>query len=168
MAYKVRCVVTGEYGTSDTFVKHENKYFKNEYVYQEYKKQTEFWKKIINKFALDYLNYSEEQPFPTYLPKRVKELDFYDNETIYRTMLFCDEDIHTALYSKSFESDYVRVSYIMAVLKNNINKIWKIVLQERRDAKLAYQPIPSSCYASLAEIQNPKQKVKDISKFVED
>ena len=168
MAYKVKCIVTGEYGTSDTFVKHEDKYFKNEYVYQEYKKQTNFWKKIINKFAIEYLGYESGQPFPTFLPKRIKELDFYDNETIYRTMLYCDNTIYDSINTKEFSSDYAKVSYILAILRNNINKIWKIVLQERRDAKLAYQPIPSNIYTSLSEIQNPKQKVKDISKFVED
>ena len=100
--------------------------------------------------------------------KRIKELDFYDNETIYRTMLYSDNAIHNALETKTFDSDYRKISYILAILRNNINKIWKIVLQERREAKLDYQPIPSNIYTSLSEIQNPKQKVKDISKFVED
>ena len=44
----------------------------------------------------------------------------------------------------------------------------KVVRQEQRDAKRDYQPIPSNIYASLSEIQNPKQNVKDISKFVEE
>lgn len=167
MAYNVRCMITGEYGKSDVFVKHDGHYFRDEIVYEEYKKQSEFWKKIIEKFAIDYLGYQSNQPFPTILPKRIKDLDFYDNETIYRTMLYSDKDIHYALETKTFKSEYGKICYIMAIIRNNINIIWKQVLQERREQKLAYQPIPSNCYASLSEIQNPKQKVKDLSKFVE-
>lgn len=168
MARKVRCMITGEYGTSDTFVNHDGRYFKNESVYEEYKFQSEYWVKIIEKFCFEYLGYEKGQPFPTILPKRIKQLDFYDNETIYRTMLACDNDIHYAIENKNFDTDYAKIGYIMAILTNRIAKVWKVVMRERNEAKKAYQPIPSSCYASLAEIQNPKQTVKDISRFVEE
>lgn len=168
MAYKVRCAVTGEYGTSDTFIKRDGRYFKNEEIYNEYKIQSEYWIKCIEKFCYDFLDYKKGQPFPTILPKRLKELSFYDNETIYRTMCDCEEIIQKSISDKIFDSDYQKISYIMAIIRNRIAKVWKIVRQEQRDAKRNYQPIPSNIYASLSEIQNPKQNVKDISRFVEE
>lgn len=170
MAYKVKCAVTGEWGTSDKFVKHGNRYYKDEKVYEEYVTQNEFWKKMIDKFCYDFLDYQEGQPFPTILTKRLKELDFYDNETLYRTM--CDEKVEEgiawATQNIKFDNDYMKISYIMAIIRNNVARIWKIVIKERKADNRPYMPIPSSLYSSLQDIQNPKQKVKDISKFVED
>lgn len=166
--YKVKCAVTGEYGTSETFIKYNGRYFKNEKVLNEYKIQSEYWKKCIEKFSFDFLGYQPGQPFPTILPKRIKELSFYDNETIYRTMCVCENDILQAISNKEFDTDYAKIGYIMAIIKNRIAKVWKVVRQEQRNANRDYQPIPHNIYASLAELQNPKQKVKDISKFVED
>lgn len=170
MAYKVRCAITGEYGTSDTFIKIDGKYYKNQDVYNEQQKQNDYWHKIVDKFSLDYLGYQKGQLFPAYIVKMLKQLSFYGNDTIYRTMEFCDNDIHTAIQIKDFDSDYRKASYIMAIVKNNINEVWKEVLQERREAKKAKQmqnsvPIEIS---NPEEISNPKQNVKDISKFLED
>ena len=87
---------------------------------------------------------------------------------ILRTMCDCEEIIKRSIRDKTFDSDYQKISYIMAIIRNRIAKVWKIVRQEQRDAKRDYQPIPSDIYASLSEIQNPKQNVKDISRFVEE
>ena len=57
----------------------------------------------------------------------------------------------------------------MAIIKNNINEVWKVVLQEQREARKAReQKISEVDLQSYEEIKNPKQKVKDISKFLED
>lgn len=168
MARRVKCIVTGEYGTSDVFIKRNGKYFKNESIYLEYKKQNEYWVKIIEKFCYEFLGYSKGQPFPTILPKRLKELDFYDNETIYNTICENEANIIYSLNTKEFNSDYSKICYVMAIIRNNIAQMWKKNMIARNEAKKAYQPIPSNTYLSLSDIQNPKQKVKDISKYLED
>lgn len=169
MARKVKCAITGEYGTSDTFIKIDGKYYKNREIYDEQQKQNEFWHKIIDKFSLDYLGYEPGQTFPAYIVKMIKQLSFYSNETLYRTMLFCDEDIHTAIQIKDFDTDYRKASYIMAIIKNNVNEVWKEVLKEQREArKTREEKVSEVELQNYEEIQNPKQKVKDISKFVED
>ena len=168
MGRRVKCVVTGEYGTSDVFIKHDGKYFKNEDIYLEYKKQNEYWVKIIEKFCYEFLGYTSGQPFPTILPKRLKELDFYDNETIYLTICECESNIISALNSKTFNGDYSKICYIMAIIRNNIAQVWKQIMIKRNEAKKAYQPIPSNIYMSLSDIQNPKQKVKNLSKYLGD
>lgn len=168
MARKVRCAITGEYGTSDTFIKIDGRYYKNQVIYNEHKRQTEYWQKIITKFAYDFLDYKPGQPFPTILTKKLKELNFYDNETIYKTIEFSEDDIHRALETKDFDSDYRRINYILAIVRNNINKVWKGILQERREKRDPNSDNPILIEQMCSQIQNPRQKIKDISRFLED
>ena len=166
MARKVKCVITGEYGTSDTFVKINGKYYSSYEVYAEYVKSAEYWKKTVDLLACEFLGYKEGEPFPTILTKRLKSLDFYDNETIYRTVLYSEDAIKYSMQMKNFANDYSRISYIIAILRANINKVWKQVLEERRQLKK--QPSQTNIdIDGMEEVKNPKQKTKDISKFVD-
>lgn len=169
MARKVKCCVTGKWGTSDTFLKIDGKYYENQEVYDWTIRMSNCWRLMIDKITIDYLGYQKGEPYPTILNKRLKSLDFYDNEVIYRTVLFCDESISNAMKTKDFESTYMKIQYILAVLRNNIAKVWKIVREERKAAKEQGKKLDDIVYIeSLETVKNPKQINKDISMFVED
>ena len=169
MARKVKCCVSGKWGTSDTFLKIDGKYYENEEVYNWQKRMSNCWKLTIDKITIDFLGYKKGEPYPTILNKRLKSLDFYDNEVIYRTVLFSEEAILYALRTKEFDSTYMKIQYIMAILRNNIAKVWKTVREERKAAKAEHRQLEDIVYIeSLDNVENPKQINKDISKFVED
>ncbi len=168
MARNVKCSVSGKWGTSDTFIKIDGKYYENKEVYEEHKKQCEYWRKAIEKITEDYLGYHKGEPYPTILNKRLKSLDFYSNEVIYRTIIYCDESISNAMNTKEFSSSYLKIQYIMAVLRNNIAKVWKMVREEQKIAKAQNKKQDVVYIDGLDNVKNPKQINKDISKFVED
>lgn len=168
MARPVKCFVTGEHGYSDVFIKHENHYYKSEEVYQEYKKEMEFRTKIIDLIVYDYMAFPKDFPFPTILTKRLREIEHFGYETIYRTLIGQDATIRRILPTKTFDSEYLKMMYILAIVKNNIFPTWKIVLAEKREAKKNQKPVQDTTIQDIQEINNPKQNVKNISKFLED
>lgn len=169
MARKVKCCVSGKWGTSDTFIKIDGKYYENQEVYEWNKRMSNCWRLTIDKITIDYLGYQKGEPYPTILNKRLKSLDFYDNEVIYRTVLFCEDAILNAFQTKEFDSTYMKIQYMMAILRNNIAKVWKVVRQERKEAKEGTRQLDDIVYIeSLDNVNNPIQTNKDISKFLED
>ena len=114
------------------------------------------------------MGYHKGEPYPTILNKRLKSLDFYSNEVIYRTIIYCDESISNAMNTKEFSSSYLKIQYIMAVLRNNIAKVWKMVREEQKIAKAQNKKQDVVYIDGLDNVKNPKQINKDISKFVED
>lgn len=169
MARNVKCCITGKWGTSDTFIKIDGRYYENQEVYDWHKRMCNCWRLMIDKITVDYLGYQKGEPYPTILNKRLKSLDFYDNEVIYRTVLYCDDIILNAMRTKEFESTYMKIQYILGILRNNIAKVWKIVREERKAAKEQHKKLDDIVYIeSLDNVDNPKQINKDISKFVED
>ena len=52
MARKVKCQITGEYGTSETFYKADNgKYYKSKELYNVWNKENEDRKRVIERFT---------------------------------------------------------------------------------------------------------------------
>ena len=168
MARHVKCFATGEKGMSDVFVKHGNHYYKSEKVYQDYKKEMDYRTKTINLIVYDYMEYTKEMTYPSILNKRLREIEHFGYETIYRTLISEDNNIRRAVREKIFDSDYLKMMYILAIVKNNIFKTWKIVLAEKREAKKDEKEISDTTLEDFQDVKNPKQKVKDISKLLGD
>lgn len=120
---KCKCVVTGEYGNTDIFVKYGNKYYKSDEIYQEDRKKKDTRKKLVDYICTEFLDYHPGQPFPPMLPKKLKELEYYDNEIILETFQQKAQDIHYWLKAKQFDSDIGRLSYIFAIVNNSISDI---------------------------------------------
>lgn len=168
MARHVKCYITGEQGTSDTFVKHDNHYYKSEKIYQDHIKEMDYRNKIIDIIVYDYLGFSKDIPFPTIINKRLNEIKHFGYETIYRTIQSEDTVIRRAIAEKQFDSAYLEMMYILAIIKNNIFKTWKIVLAEKREERKQEEPITNTKLQDIQNVKNPKQKVKDISKYLEE
>lgn len=116
---KVKCQVTGEYGTSDTFVKINGKYYKSQKIYDEWNRNNDLRRKIINVILVDIMKYDADQPFPTILVRRLKELEFYSNEEILETITSLQEPLLWAMQNKAFASDRNRIEYIFGAIKKS-------------------------------------------------
>lgn len=167
MARQCKCQVTGETGTTDTFYKADNgKYYKSKEVYDIWNKENEDRKNVIEKFAVDFLDYKPGQVFPTVLTKKLKELEFYGYDVINRTIDKVYNSIQYAIQHKEFKSDVGKISYIFAIIKNNINDVYKQTVQQEKEKK----------NGTVCEIDNEldidniqtNHKEKNIKKWLED
>ena len=64
MSRKVKCHITGAWGTSDTFVKIGNHYYKNQYVYDEDHRLKEERKQLIDYICKKFLQSNPSQSPP--------------------------------------------------------------------------------------------------------
>ena len=136
MVRRCKCYITGEIGTTDTFVKIGSHYYKNQYVYDEDKRLKEERRQLIDYICRTFLGYGEGQPFPSSLPKKLNELSYYDNAVIFETFKQCKEDIVYWLGSKDFTSEYGKIAYIFAIIGNKIADVnRKYVREEKKQPK---------------------------------
>lgn len=165
MARQCKCQVTGEKGTTDTFYKADNgKYYKSKEVYDIWNKENEDRKNVIERFAVDFLDYKPGQVFPTVLTKKLKELEFYGYNVINRTIDKAYNSIQYAIQHKEFKSDVGKISYIFAIIKNNINDVYKQVVQEEKRSETVCE-IDNE--VDIDNIQT-NHKEKNIKKWLED
>lgn len=162
---KVKCCATGEYGFNDEFYRAPNgRYFKTEETYAEYIQKKETRKalrdekrnqkaqheplrreksasrRLVMDELMDIFGYVPGQVFPISVPKRLKELEFYGNEIILETIKRCRKDIDFAIADKNFPNEYVKTSYVMAIIKNRINDVY--AEQTRKQKANEVEPAP--------------------------
>ena len=163
MAKKVKCAVTGEYGLSGEYIKINGRYYKNQQIYDADKRKKDVRKQLIEHICVEYLGYSDGQPFPPILPKKLKELEFYDNEIILETFRQKANDIRYALNTKQFNNDFGRVSYMFAVVKNSIADVKKQFDYQNRQEQAAVKNIQAA-----EDIAGTKNTGKDITAWLEE
>jgi len=165
VARQCKCQVTGEKGTTDTFYKADNgKYYKSKEVYDIWNKENEDRKNVIEKFAVDFLDYKPGQVFPTVLTKKLKELEFYGYDVINRTIDKAYNSIQYAIQHKDFKNDIGKISYIFAIIKNNINDVYKQIVQEEKRSETVCE---INNEVDIDNIQT-NHKEKNIQKWLED
>lgn len=165
MARKVKCQITKEEGTSDVFYKAPNgKYYKSQKLYETWLKEKIDREEFLDMFATDFLGYKKGQVFPTVLCKRLKELEFYGYDVINQTVKKCKSSIEYALTHKDFASENGKISYIFAIIKNNINDVYKQIVEEEK------KPIVEHYIDETVDIDNihTTHKEKNIKKWLEE
>ena len=165
MARKVKCQITKEEGTSDVFYKAPNgKYYKSQKLYETWLKEKTDREEFLEMFANDFLGYKQGQVFPTVLCKRLKELEFYGYDVINQTVKKCKSSIEYALTHKDFASENGKISYIFAIIKNNINDVYKQIVEEEK------KPIVEHYIDETVDIDNIQttHKEKNIKKWLEE
>lgn len=166
LARRCKCQITKEFGNTDIFIKIDGKYYKSQEIYDNHKKEQELRKEIIDIVLYDFLHYQQGQVFPTILTKKLKELDFYPNEVILKTIEVNSDNIRYWMDNKEFDSDYGKIAYMFAIIKNTINDVhrdWK------REKRIKREEKKSSIDINI-DIQdiNTAQVGKDISNWLED
>lgn len=169
MARKVKCFVTGEEGTSDVFVKKpigkQNKYFKSNQIYEDYIKEKEVKDKLLIYISNVILNYREGQYLPTVLIKKINELaSIYTYHVVLETFQSKEDTLQYWMgLDNKFKNEYAKVSYMMAIVNNSINDVYK-EWQYKQKRKQS-ESIKVDTDILNVDIVNSKTK-KDISEFL--
>ena len=164
MTRKVKCVVTNEYGMSDTFYRAENgKYYKTEEIFEKYQFENKCRMLLLDKIV-DILGYNDTAQFPTTVPKEIKDLHInFEYSVILRTFNKCYKNIQYAISNKKFTSEYGKIKYIFAIVKNSINEVNKD--EKNKQLYKVTQQIDENIINN--EVSNTKQH-KNITEFLED
>ena len=165
MARPCKCAITGEKGTTDTFVKINGKYYKSQEIYDANQMKKAKRKELIDFVCREFLGYGNGQPFPTSLPKKLNELSFYDDDVILETFKRCASDIEYQLEHKQFSAEYCKIAYMFAIVKNAIADV---DAELRRKEK--QEQITKATEIECGDLSNigTKCRGKDISSFLND
>lgn len=166
MARKVKCAITGEYGTNETFIKIGTKYYKSQEIYDKDRRRKDLHKKIVDTILNEFLGYQQGQIPSSLLFKKLKELEFYDNEVILKTIEQQSDTIKYWMNNKEFKNDNGKIAYMFAIIKGSINDIYK----EWKREKDLEQKLHKTDYniPINIDIEINKQDGKDLSKWLED
>lgn len=143
---RVKCQATGVWGTTLTYYKApDGHWYKDEATYQDKLHKAAMHKQVIAALA-DVMMFDPSMAFPTIIPKKLKELSFYDDEIILATIEQCRDKIGYAMRTKEFSSEYGRAAYVMDIIKNHINDVYKAAksnaaVQYKQEAKAQQVPI---------------------------
>lgn len=165
MGRKVKCRITGEIGNSDIFYKADNGlYYKSKELYEEYKQEAEYRRKIIDFFCIELLGYEKGCMFPTVLTKKLESLSAYSYKTIWATILYKEEDLrYWASVEDKFKNDYGKICYLFVIIVNSINEVQKKIKAQKR----AYTPTVEAP-PEIEDISNKTNQNKDISQWLEE
>lgn len=162
---RVKCCLTGEWGTSLTFFKGpDGRYYKTENLYKEKQKKNETHKQLIEELAT-LMGFTPGMVFPTCVVKDLKQLSFYDESVILETVKRCHDKVEYAMRTKSFDSEYNKAAYIMAIIKNNINDVYKEIERNKAAKVSVHTPVDINAKADLQDIGYTKAS-HDISDFL--
>lgn len=166
MARKVKCAITGEYGTNETFIKIGTRYYKSQEVYDEDRRCKDLHKKIVDTILNEFLDYQQGQIPSSLLFKKLKELEFYDNEVILKTLYQQSDTIKYWMNNKEFKNENGKIAYMFAIIKGGINDVYKDWKREK-DLERKLQGADYNIPIDM-DVEVNKQEGKDLSKWLED
>ena len=162
MARKVKCQVTGEIGTNETFFKVDNKYYKSQEIYEKHRKEKELWNEIIRYICEDLLGYASGQVFPSLVVKKLNEYKFYEREVILKAFKDKEKNIlYQINQSGKFDNDNGKIFYMFAIIKNSINDTYKEWKREEKEIQNYKKEI-----RSIEILDTVKHENKDISSWL--
>ena len=166
MARKVKCQVTHEFGTSDSFYKAPNgKYYKSEEIYTQWKRNCELRNMCISVLC-DVAGYNENIVVPTFLNKIVNDIGKkvgYD--VLYDTIQRHYKDFVWANEHKEFTTEINRLFYYQSIIKNNVVEVYKEYQENKEQQKREEHFTPPEDLNSAGRIV---KKGKDYTALLED
>lgn len=166
MARKVKCAITGEYGTNESFIKIGTRYYKSQEIYDKDRRRKDLHKKIVDTILNEFLDYQQGQVPSSLLFKKLKELEFYDNEVILKTIEQQSDTIKYWMSNKEFKNENGKIAYMFAIIKGSINDVYKEWRRER-DLEKKLQKVDYNIPINV-DIMANRQEGKDLSKWLED
>lgn len=80
----------------------------------------------IDLISRKYLNYQSGQTFNTFLSKKIEAMGYsYSYNVILATIKKCENNLTYAITHKQFDSDIHKISYLCAIINNNLNNTLK-------------------------------------------
>jgi len=171
---KVKCKICGSVGTNETFFKviynNKNEYYCSEGEYIENKKEKNKNKELLTFICQEILNYNNNQITPPILIKKIKELNkYYPLDVIKNTF---EKKLKILKYwmnlEDKFDTDFSKISYMMSIIKNNINDIYKEykINKEKEITENQGKRMDVELYNDDFTVDSKKVK-NDISSFLE-
>lgn len=174
MARKCKCKLCKKELTTDTayrvVVNGKNNYYCSEDEYDNMIIEKNKKKNLMIYIACEVLQYEDGQIVPPALTKKLSKLnEFYSVEVIHETFRQKRDDIHYWMKNKDFSSEYGMISYIMKIIENNINdvyKVWKYKQQQLQKEKNNNTDV--NMLNEVVEMKvNKSKKNSDISAFLD-
>lgn len=168
---KVKCKATGKEGIASDFFKGINGYFASEEIYNEYLRKKTIKSKLLSEIMYETLGHPREMKTLTILLKKINEIEkAYDIKYITETYRRCKDNI--ARFMKG-SNDFMRVSYISAVICNNIKAVTAEMKRNERAKELleAKSDGEETKIIDIDEVFNKntiEENKKDMSKWLEE
>lgn len=162
---QVKCRDTGMLvSASDAWKAPDGKYYSSQGAFKHLENEKMYRQKCLEELG-NILGYKDGQKFPTIVAKRIKEYKAYGYDTVLQTILDKKQIILYNLCNKTFASEYNKVSYIMAIITNSINDVYKRKKTEEKDVRV------NESVATMEEVtavNSPvnTRNIHDISKFL--
>lgn len=164
---QVKCRDTGVLVSStDAWKAPDGKYYSSQGAFEHLMLEKTYRQKCIEELG-NILGYSKDQKFPTIVAKKLKEYESYGYEVVFETICNKKQVIINSISNKDFTSEYNKTSYIMAIITNSINDIYK---QHQDKKKLQHI---DKTVATIEEVESAVTPVKvrethDISRWLND
>lgn len=171
MARKVRCQITKEYGTSDTFYKVGRSYYKSKEVYDHWCEEKTARAELIDIMAKDFFGCEPGQKPPPIIYRKIKQLNFYSHKTILHTVKIKYDDIMWAVRNKEFANPINKATYIFAIIENSIIDVYKAEqnierAKRRQEAKNKDEFVSAEDLNFVENLSQKQSHKRDISKFL--
>jgi len=153
----------GEKGDSTVSYKAPNgKYYSSESAYQQIMAQKEYRKKCLD-YLCNILDYDDDIPFPTIMPKLLDEMKKCGYDVLFETIQRHENNIVWALQNKDFSNEYQKIKYIMTIVRNNVIDVYREYQQKVAADRTKAEIINIDDFK-----QQHKQKKTDISRWLDD
>ncbi len=173
MARKCKCKLCGKSLTTDIAyrikINDKNAYFCNYEESQTYKKRKEDRILLEEYIRLEILNYDEGQRLPNLLYKQINKIsESYGDEILLETFKQQTKTIKYYNQHKDFKNEGMQIMYIMAIINNNINTVYKNFKLMKKQEKINKKfQIDIDMFNKTKDLSK-KNKTKDISSFLEE
>ena len=96
---------------------------------------------------------------------KISNIEKYSFEVILNTFKFCRNKIDYALQTKDFYSDDIKLSYILAIVENNINTIYMRMLNAKKNKEKIETHDISEAFNYVNEFKPKENKANKNNKF---
>lgn len=165
MGRRVKCHITGEIGSSDTFIEIGSYYYKSQEIYDADKKKKRDRLALVDYVCHEFLNYEEGAPFSTFLPRKLQELKYYDDELILQVFKEQADTIHRCFEVMQFPNELNKISYMIGIVRNALPDA---LSRCRREEKQRAQTVRPEEFSLNVMEQTPRKKGKDLSRWLEE
>ena len=97
--------------------------------------EEEYRKECIDIMCNRYFDYNKTKHFNPILVSRIQNLNKYaPYKIIYNTIVYQQKSLDYAYY-KTFSSEFQKISYMIAIIKNNLSKVYKDMQKKEEQQK---------------------------------
>lgn len=136
--YACKCQICGKSGYTDEFYrvkkKNKNLYYCNEEEYLEWKKEKDIKTELLIYISNEIWHYDNYKMLPAILKKQINQIaEIYNYEVILKTAKKHKDTLEYWMNLEGkFDNEYGKSSYMMAIIKNNINEVYKQWKHEKK------------------------------------